>query len=432
MDPLSIGLGGLVVILVLLAIGCPVGLAMILVGAGGFSLIVGLTPALDVLETAAFETASNYSFIIIPLFLLMGSLAARAGLSKDLFDSARYFTKGWNGSLALAAVSGGAAFSAICGSSLATASTMTRVAYPEMMSQGYHPRLAAGSLAAGGTLGIMIPPSVALLLYALITEQSVGDMFLAGFLPGLLAYSLYMITVTIMARRWKPDLTQQPDENTSLKTALKQFAPVALLFGLVMGGLYGGIFSPTEAGGVGAALALVLSLWRGLTWEGFQEAVVETVSITATIFVILIGTEVFGFLLSVSQISFEMVDKINSMNLDPWMVMALIVAFYVVMGCFLESLAMILLTVPIFYPVIVASGFDPIWFGIIAVVTVETGLISPPVGMNLFVVQSAAKGSKIQDVMIGVMPFVLADFVRLAILIAFPAISLFLPQMMGH
>jgi tripartite ATP-independent transporter DctM subunit len=432
MDPLSIGLGGLVVILVLLAIGCPVGLAMILVGAGGFSLIVGLTPALDVLETAAFETASNYSFIIIPLFLLMGSLAARAGLSKDLFDSARYFTKGWNGSLALAAVSGGAAFSAICGSSLATASTMTRVAYPEMMSQGYHPRLAAGSLAAGGTLGIMIPPSVALLLYALITEQSVGDMFLAGFLPGLLAYSLYMITVTIMARRWKPDITQQPDENTSLKTALKQFAPVALLFGLVMGGLYGGIFSPTEAGGVGAALALVLSLWRGLTWEGFQEAVVETVSITATIFVILIGTEVFGFLLSVSQISFEMVDKINSMNLDPWMVMALIVAFYVVMGCFLESLAMILLTVPIFYPVIVASGFDPVWFGIIAVVTVETGLISPPVGMNLFVVQSAAKGSKIQDVMIGVMPFVLADFVRLAILIAFPAISLFLPQMMGH
>ncbi|MDO6680726.1 MULTISPECIES: TRAP transporter large permease [unclassified Oceanobacter] len=432
MDPLVIGLGGMVVILMLLALGCPVGLAMILVGASGFALIVGPEPALNVLETAAFETASNYSFTLIPLFLLMGSLAARAGFSKDLFESARYFTKGWNGSLALAAVSGSAAFSAISGSSLATASTMTRVAYPEMMKQGYHPRLAAGSLAAGGTLGIMIPPSVALLLYALITEQSVGDMFLAGFLPGLLAYALYLATVTVMVRKWKPSGEQAPDENSSLRKALLQFAPVGLLFGLVMGGLYGGLFSPTEAGGVGAGLALVFALVRGLGWDDFREAVTEAVAVTSTIFVILIGAEVFGFLLSVSQVSFAMVDMIDAYQLSPWMVMALIVVFYIVMGCFLESLAMILLTVPIFYPVIVASGFDPIWFGIIAVVTVETGLISPPVGMNLFVVQGATKNLKINDVMVGVIPFVLADFLRLAILIAFPAISLFLPELLGN
>lgn len=430
MDPIVVGLSSVAFILIILALGCPVGLAMIVVGAGGFAVIIGIEPALNVLETASYETASNYSFTLIPLFLLMGSIAARAGLSKDLFESAKYFTKGWNGGLALAAISGSAAFSAISGSSLATASTMTRVAYPEMMKQGYHPRLAAGSLAAGGTLGIMIPPSIALLLYALITEQSVGEMFLAGFLPGMLAYALYLATVTIMARKWKPKNEPTEDSNTSLIGALKQFAPVAALFSLVMGGLYGGLFSPTEAGGVGAGLSLLLGVVRGLKWDDFCAAVYEAVAVTAMIFIILIGAEVFGFLLSVSQISFAMVDMINEYQLQPWTVLTLIIIFYIVMGCFLESLAMILLTVPIFYPVIVASGFDPVWFGIIAVVTVETGLISPPVGMNLFVVQSAVKEIKINDVMIGVIPFVIADIVRLIILISFPAIVLFLPNLM--
>jgi len=431
MDPLSIGIAGLIGVLVLLALGCPVGLAMILAGGFGFSAIVGIDPALNVLETAAFEVSANYSFTLIPLFLFMGSIAARSGFSKDLFDSARYFSRGWNGGLALAAVSSSAAFSAISGSSLATASTMTRVAYPEMMKQGYHPRLAAGSLAAGGTLGIMIPPSVALLLYSLITEQSVGDMFLAGFLPGMLAYALYMITVTIMVRKWRPTAEQKKSEGTTFWIALKQFFPVALLFSLVMGGLYGGLFSPTEAAGVGAGLALVFALFRGLSWVEYRAAAIEAVSVSATIFLILIGAEVFGFLLSVSQISYKMVDLIYEYNLSPWMVMLAIIIFYVIMGCFLESLAMILLTVPIFYPVVVASGFDPIWFGIIAVVTVETGLISPPVGMNLFVVQSAAKGLKTKDIMVGVIPFVLADLVRLVILIAFPIISLWLPSIFG-
>lgn len=431
MDPQVIGLLGIGAVLVLLALGCPVGLAMILAGACGFASIVGTEPALQVLETGAFETASNYSFTLIPLFLLMGSLASRAGLSQDLFSSAKYLTRGWNGSLALAAITGSAAFSAVSGSSLATATTMTRVAYPEMRRHGYHPRLAAGSLAAGGTLGIMIPPSIALLLYALITEQSVGDMFLAGFLPGLLAYLLYVVTVAVMARRWQPTGEAIEDEATTLGVALRQFAPVALLFGLIMGGLYGGLFTPTEAGGVGAGLALVMALLRGLTWDGFRAAVTETVAVTATIFVILIGAEVFGFLLSVSQISFEMVDLIREWQLAPWQVMAAIVVFYVVMGCFLESLAMILLTVPIFFPLVVESGFDPIWFGVIAVVTVETGLISPPVGMNLLVVKSAAQELDLRDVMIGVLPFVLADVVRLAVLVCFPVISLYLPRLLG-
>ncbi|MFQ5566405.1 MAG: TRAP transporter large permease [Paracoccaceae bacterium] len=431
MSPQEIGFLGIAVLLVLLALGCPVGIAMILVGFAGFAAIIGLGPALNVLETGAFETAANYSFTLVPLFLLMGSLVSRAGLSRDLFLAARRFTQGWNGGLAVAGVTASAAFSAVSGSSLATASTMTRVAYPEMRAQDYDPRLAAGSLAAGGTLGIMIPPSIALLLYALITEQSVGTMFLAGFLPGLLAFALYVICVTVMARIWRPADEHADADPGSLGLALRRFLPVAVLFGMVMGGLYGGFFTPTEAGGAGAALALVFALWRGLGWPGLIAALRETVQVSATIFIILIGAEVFGFLLSVSQISFAMAEMIRDAGWAPWQLMLAIVVFYLVLGCFMESLAMILLTVPIFYPLVIDAGFDPVWFGVIAVVVVETGLISPPVGMNLFVVRGAADDLALRDVMTGVLPFVVTDIIRLAILIAFPAITLALPRLFG-
>jgi tripartite ATP-independent transporter DctM subunit len=430
-SPQEIGFLAIAALLALLALGCPVGLAMIGVGFAGFAAIVGLGPALTVLETGAFETASNYSFTLVPLFLLMGSLVSRAGLSRDLFLAARRFTHGWQGGLALAGVTASAAFSAVSGSSLATASTMTRVAYPEMRAHDYDPRLAAGSLAAGGTLGIMIPPSIALLLYALITEQSVGDMFLAGFLPGFLAFTLYAVCVAVMARIWKP-LGEHPEGDPgSLGLAFRRFLPVAVLFGLVMGGLYGGFFTPTEAGGAGAALALVFALWRGLRWPDLRAALAETVRISAMIFVILIGAEVFGFLLSVSQISFAMADWIREAGWSPMQLLLAIVLFYVVLGCFMESLAMILLTVPIFFPLVVDAGFDPIWFGVVAVVTVETGLITPPVGMNLFVVRASAAELDLRDVIKGVLPFVLTDIVRLAILIAFPPISLWLPRLLG-
>ncbi|WP_118137854.1 TRAP transporter large permease [Oceanicella sp. SM1341] len=431
MSPQEIGFAGIAVLLGLILVGMPVGIAMCFVGMGGFAAIVGLDPALNILKTGAFETASTYSYTLIPLFMLMGSFISRAGLSRDLFLAARRMTGGWQGGLAVAGISASAAFSAVCGSSLATASTMTRVAYGEMRAQGYDPRLAAGSLAAGGTLGIMIPPSIALLLYALITEQSVGDMFLAGFLPGLLAYVLYVVTATLMARIWRPEAGHAERFDEPLSTALRQVAPVVVLFGLVMGGLYGGFFTPTEAGGAGAALALVFALWRGMRWEGFRDAVIEAVETTASIFVILIGAEVFGFLLSVSQLSFGMADYVRAAGWEPWQVLGAILVFYVVLGCFMESLAMILLTVPIFFPLVTDAGFDPIWFGVIAVVTVETGLISPPVGMNLFVVRAAAPGLALRDVMTGVLPFVAADIVRLAILIAFPAISLLLPRLLG-
>ena len=429
MDFQAIGLLSILGLFALVVLGCPISLAMILAGFAGFAIIVGLDPALSVLRIAAFETGSNYAFTLIPLFLLMGNLVSQSGMARSLFAGSERLTMGWSGGLAAAGLTASAIFSTVSGSSLATASTMTRVAYPEMEARGYDRRLAAGSLAAGGTLGIMIPPSIALLLYALITEQSVSEMFVAGILPGILAYLLYLATIVVIARFWKGETdTGARDQNKATRlSAILYFAPALGLFGLVMGGLYGGFFTPTEAGGVGAFLALLYALFRGARRKEILMALRDTVRMTATIFIILIGAEVFGFLLSTSQLSFVMVSFISDNNFAPWQVLSIILVFYVILGCFMESLAMILLTVPIFYPVIIANGFDPVWFGIIAVVTVELGLITPPVGMNLFMVKSAAPRLPLKTIMQGVMPFVLVDIVRLAILVAFPAIVLLLP-----
>ncbi len=426
MDFQTIGLLSIGVLLAVVLLGCPVGLAMIIVGFGGFALMIGIDPALSVLETAAWETATNYGFTIVPLFMLMGNVISESGMARDLFRASERLTRGWSGGIAAAGVTASAAFSTISGSSLATAATITRVAYPEMEKRGYDKRLAAGSLAAGGTLGIMIPPSIALLLYALITEQSVGEMFLAGILPGILAYTLYMITILIISRYWKSGDSTAVFDETSRKEALLLFLPAMALFGLVMGGLYGGFFSPTEAGGAGALFALIFACFRGMRWPGLLRALKNTVAATAGIFLILIGAETYGFVISTSQISFEIVAAMRDAGLEPWQVLALILMFYIVLGCFMESLAMILLTIPIFFPVIVEAGFDPVWFGIIAVVTVELGLITPPVGMNLFMVKSSAPNLDQRSIMIGVLPFVLSDVVRLVLLILFPSIALFL------
>jgi tripartite ATP-independent transporter DctM subunit len=431
MTPLIIGYISIAVMFVIVILGAPIGLAMIAVGFAGFSAIIGISPALSILKTATFETVTSYSFTLIPLFLLMGNLISRSGVAADLFRGALLLTRGWSGGLAAAGVTASAVFSTVSGSSLATASTMTRVAYPEMKSHGYDTRLATGSLAAGGTLGILIPPSIALMLYALITEQSVGTMFLAGILPGILAFLLYLVTILIMAKIWPPEegASQITDAEIAPKghfEILRLFAPSLVLFGLVMGGLYGNFFTPTEAGGVGAALALIFALWRKVPRTELIAAFTETIATSGSIFLILIGAEVFGFVLSTSQLSNALVDFLNTSGFGPWQVLLSILLFYVILGCFMESLAMILLTVPIFFPVILANGFDPIWFGVIAVVTVELGLITPPVGMNLFMVKSASRGTSLSKIMVGVIPFVITDVIRLGILLAFPAISLLL------
>ncbi|MEX0729410.1 MAG: TRAP transporter large permease [Aquisalimonadaceae bacterium] len=431
LSPQLIGFLSIGFLLLLIALRCPIALAMMLAGLGGFAAIVGHGPALAILETAPFDVATSYSFTMVPLFILMGNFAVQAGLSADLFTAARRLMRGWRGGLALASVTACGGFSAVSGSSLATAATMARVALPEMRAHGYSMRLATGSLAAGGTLGIMIPPSIALLLYALITEQSVGAMFLAGFLPGILAYLLYIVTIIIVVRfSAAADMSLKEDAQT-LAQALIKAIPVVVLFGIVMGGLYGGLFTPTEAAGAGAFVALLFALFRGMRHAGFATAIRDTIRTSASIFLIIIGAEIFGYLLSVSQISFELVSMIRGMGLEPWQVLLIIIGFFIVFGLFMDSLAMILLTVPIFYPLVIESGFDPIWFGIVAVVAVELGLITPPVGMNLFVIKSVAPDVSMRDIMMGCLPFVFADIVRLGLLVLFPAIALFIPNLLG-
>jgi tripartite ATP-independent transporter DctM subunit len=327
--------------------------------------------------------------------------------------------------MALAAVCSCGVFSAISGSSLATAASMARVALPEMRKHGYSPGLATGTLAAGGTLGIMIPPSIALLLYALITEQSVGDMFIAGVIPGLLGLVLYCVTIAVTV--WlKPDLAQ-PGESSTLKekiVGLKGLSGFGGIFALIIGGIYGGLFTPTEAAAVGAGGTFFIALFRGMNWADFKDAVEETLFLSAMIFFMIIGAEIFGYFLSVSRISFTLAEMVANMNLAPFAVLLCVLALYMVLGCVMDSLAMLLLTVPVVYPVIIQAGFDPVWFGIVSVITVELGLITPPVGMNVFVIKTVAPEVPISEIFKGVFPFVLSDLVRLTLLILFPSLAL--------
>ena len=425
---MSASLIGLVCIagmLLLILLRCPVALAMAVTGFLGFSWIVAFEPAVAILETGPFETLSNYGFSPIPMFILMGVFASKARMSAALFSGAKKLFGGWRGGMALAAVTSCGVFSAISGSSLATAASMSRVALPEMRSQGYAPSLAAGTLAAGGTLGIMIPPSIALLLYALITEQSVGQMFVAGIFPGLVGLLLYCITIAIMVAR-RPDLAR-PGERTSLGEkirGLKGVLPFGGMFAFIIGGIYTGLFTPTEAAAVGAAGTLVIALIRGMTLMQFRDAVEETLLMSAMIFFMIIGAEIFGYFLSVSRISFTLVEYVDSLGLAPYAVLFIVLALYMLLGCVMDSIAMLLLTVPVVFPLIIAAGFDPVWFGIVTVITVELGLITPPVGMNVFVIKTVAPDIPIGDVFRGVFPFVLSDIVRLGLLIVFPILAL--------
>lgn len=409
----------------MIAIRMPIAMAMAITGFMGFGLIVAFDPAVSILQSSALSTLTNYSFSPIPMFILMGVLASKARMSAELFHGAKSLFGSWRGGMALAGVTSCGVFSAISGSSLATAASMSKVALPEMKKQGYADSLATGTIAAGGTLGIMIPPSIALLLYALLTEQSVGDMFIAGIVPGLLGLFLYLAVIAIMVA-WKPHLAT-PGEATSFKEkllGLKGLVPFGLIFALIIGGIYTGIFTPTEAASVGAFGALIIALVRGMGWRDFFDAVRETLVVSAMIFFMVIGAEIFGYFLSVSRISFAMVELVSSLDMTPFMILLAILLLYVLLGMVMDSIAMLLLTVPVVFPLAMQAGFDPIWFGIVTVLTVELGLITPPIGMNVFVIKSVAPKVKITDIFIGVIPFVVSDLVRLALLIAFPVLAL--------
>lgn len=409
----------------MIALRMPVALAMAATGFIGFGLIVTFNAAMAILDSGPFETLSNYSFSPIPMFIFMGVLASKAKMSEELFSGARALFGGWRGGMALAAVTSCGVFSAISGSSLATAASMSRVALPEMRKHGYADSLATGTLAAGGTLGIMIPPSIALLLYALITEQSVGDMFIAGIIPGLLGLLLYCLAIAILVFI-KPDLAQ-PGTPTSLYekiSGLKGLIPFGGIFAMIIGGIYGGIFTPSEAAAFGAAGAFLIAIFRGMSLRDFRDAVEETLFLSAMIFFMIIGAEIFGYFLSVSRISFSLTELVVSLQLSPYAILFSVLLLYMLLGCVMDSIAMLLLTVPVVFPVIAGAGFDPVWFGIVTVITVELGLITPPVGMNVFVIKTVAPEVPIIEIFKGVFPFVLSDLFRLALLILFPSLAL--------
>ncbi len=424
---------GFVVLLGLVFIRIPIAIAMAVVGFVGFGYIVNFYAAFAMTSQVAFETGMEYSLSVIPLFILMGNFVTEAGLSKQLYAASNAFLGHRRGGLAMATVVACGGFSAICGSSLATAATMAKVAMPSMRKYGYADSLASGSIAAGGTLGILIPPSVILVLYGIITESDIGKLFMAGILPGLLGVICYLGAVSV-ATRINPKLGP-PGEKTSWAgrlVALKGVWGVLTLFILVMGGIYGGIFTPTEAAGIGATGGFFFALLKGrLSKEHLIEVLTASVKTTAMIFTVLIGATMFSNFINIAGLPDALAEWATSFDVSPMVIVGLVVLIYLILGCVLESLSMILLTVPIFYPMMQALGFDLIWFGILVVVVTEISLITPPIGLNVFVLKAVLPDVTTKTIFKGVTPFWIADVIRLALIVFVPPISLLLPRLMG-
>ncbi|THT97590.1 TRAP transporter large permease [Lampropedia puyangensis] len=435
MDPLYLAAWSLPLLLVLIFLRVPIGISMLVLGVGGSWLIFGsMAPLLSQLQTLAYGQFSSHSLSIIPLFLLMGQFAALGGMSQALFKAAEAFIGHRKGGTAMAAVGACTGFGAICGSSMATAATMSQVALPELRRAGYANSLSVGALAAGGTLGILIPPSIVLVIYAILAEQNIAKMFAAAFVPGLVAALGYVLVVAIVVRV-KPHLAGRMDPVPWPERwrALAAVWPVLLIFALVLGGIYSGMFTPTEGAAVGAAGTGLLAWLRGgLNKANLQSTFEATAASTAMLFMIVLGAASYNTFLALSMLPQELASWVGSMGLSPYQVLWAILLFYIVLGCVMDSMSMILLTVPIFFPMI--SGLDfgltpeetAIWFGILVLVTAEIGLITPPVGMNLFVIQSMSKDIKIKEAYSGVIPFVMSDLIRVVILVLFPSISLFI------
>src|SRR5580765_5347289 len=418
------GLVGLTLMMLLCSLRIPISFSMAMVGIAGYAYMRdwNWTVAFAMTQTKLYETGRNYTLSVVPLFILMGNFVTRAGMSQELFKTAYAFIGHLRGGLAMATIVGCAGFGAICGSSIATAATFAKVAYPSMKRFGYADYLSTGSIAAGGTLGILIPPSTIMVIYGVMTETNIGKLFAAGILPGLHATLLLCIAVQWIV--WTDPASGPRGERSTWGQrlrALKDVWAVAMLFIVVMGGIYGGVFTATEGAGMGAFGALCFALTRRvLTWRTLLDALVESARTTAMLFAILTGALMFAEFVNYTSMPGDLKNLVTTLNLSPIMVVTAICVIYVILGTAMEELSMILLTVPVFFPLVVHLGFDPIWFGILIVVVVEIGLIRPPVGMNLFVLRTLIPEVETRTVFRGVVPFVVADCVRLAILIAFP------------
>jgi C4-dicarboxylate transporter DctM subunit len=428
----AIAVIGFVVLFALMLLRVPVGMAMGLVGVTGFGYIVGGLPALKMVGQTSMRTVADYSFGVIPMFLLMGTVVSASGMSRELFRAANTFVGHFRGGLGVATIAACAGFAAISGSSVATAATFSTIAYPEMRQHKYPRSFSTGVIAAGGTLGAMFPPSTVLAVYGLITQQDIGKLFIAGILPGILAVSMYVATIAVISVA-RPRFLPAGEHSSWHErfSAMREVWAPMLLFLFVIGGLYGGVFTPTEAGGMGAGGAILISmLRRRLTRPQLLQSLLQATRTAAAIFTVLIGALLFGYFLTVTQTPQRVTELLTGLGLGRYGVLALIMVMYLVLGCLMDALAMIILTVPIIFPVIQTLGFDPIWFGVIIVMTVELGLIHPPVGMNVFVIKTVVPEVSFLTIFSGVLPFIVTDMLRLVILIAFPIIATFLPAQM--
>jgi C4-dicarboxylate transporter, DctM subunit len=428
----AVAIIGFLALFALMLLRVPVGMAMGLVGVSGYAYIVGGTAALKNVGLTSMRTVTDYTFGVIPMFLLMGAFVSNSGMSHELFRAANAFVGHLKGGLGIATIAACAGFAAISGSSVATAATFSTVAYPEMRRYNYPQSFATGVIAAGGTLGAMLPPSTVLAVYGIITEQDIGKLFIAGIIPGLLAAAMDMLTIVIIGRLRPKFLPSAPRHSWQERLAgLRDIWATLLLFVFLIGGLYGGLFTPTEAGGMGAAGALIIGVARGqLTRPEIRRSLLQAVRTAAAVLTVLIGALLFGYFLTVTQTPQKVTEFLTGLGFGRYGVLALIMLMYLVLGCLMDALAMIILTIPIIFPVIMQLGFDPIWFGVIIVMTVELGLIHPPVGMNVFVIKSVVQDVSFSTIFSGVLPFIVTDLVRLVILIAFPILALWLPSRM--
>lgn len=436
MNPTWIGIIGIVVMIMLFLTRMPVAYVMAIIGFLGFSVIISFQGGLNLLARSFYETFSSYGLTTVPLFILMGQLAFNSGMSRRLYDTAYKFLGGIRGGLAITTVSACTAFGAVCGSSPATAATMATIGLPEMRRKGYADELAAGSVASGGGLGMIMPPSVVLIIYGVMTEQSIGKLFVAGILPAFLVTILFIVTIMIWCGL-SPDQGPRGERFTWSERlrSLMDLGETFTVFALVMGGLFIGLFTPVEAAGVGVFGVTAVALFRRkLSWKSFVAALYETLRTSCMVMMLIAGATIFGKFLAVTRIPFDIASWIGGFSLPPITILFMVVVVYFFGGCFMDSLALVMLTVPIFFPLVVSLGYDPIWFGIIIVMVTEMGVITPPVGINVYVVYGVARslpgGMSLEAIFKGIMPFMLATLVGIIILAVFPQIILVLPNLM--
>jgi C4-dicarboxylate transporter DctM subunit len=432
MNLLTIGIIGIIALVVLLYSRMPVGFAMAFLGFIGFGYVVNFDAAASLLARDVWDVFSSYNLTVIPLFVFMGQIAFYAGISRRLYDSAYVLLGHRRGGLAMTTVGACAGFAAICGSTNATAATMATVALPEMKRYGYDMGLATGTVAAAGSLGILIPPSVIFIVYGILTEQSIGKLFAAGILPGILLCFLFLMTIHLRVRK-NPSLAP-PGPKTGFREKIRSFAGILealVLFLLVMGGIFFGFFTPTEAAAVGAFMTLLIAIIRRqLHWSDFIQSLADTTKISCMIMVIVTGAVIFGHFMAITRLPYTLANYVGSLPLGPHAIIGLIILVYLVGGCFMDALAMIMLTIPIFFPVVQTLGFDPIWFGVVIVLVTEMGVITPPVGVNVYVVYGVARDVPLETIFKGVYPMLLALLVCNLLLILLPQIALWLPSLM--